>query len=133
MPVRILGFALTFAAILFVHASAAQEKKLEPKVEPVPIAAPYKTSAKALEAKEEVVKEADNHTQYRVEFAGVKDDRVPAYLYVPKGKGAKPPYPAILLQYGSGGNKTTNYIVEIGKQFVARGYVVITIDSPNQG
>src|SRR4029077_10568450 len=95
---------------------------------------PYASdSTKALEPKEEVVKEADDHTQYRVEFNGIKGDRVPAYLYVPKKKDAKGPYPAILLQYGTGGNKTTNYIVEIGKLFVSRGYVVITIDSPNQG
>lgn len=55
--------------------------------------------------------------------------------YVPKTKSnAKPgPYPAILLQYGTGGSKTTNYIVAIGKEFVAKGYVVLTIDSPGRG
>jgi dienelactone hydrolase len=54
---------------------------------------------------------------------------------VPKRKPGAPatPLPAILLQYGSGGNKTTDYIVAIGKQFVSRGYVVLTIDSPNCG
>src|SRR5204863_839471 len=66
---------------------------------------------------------------------GIKGDRVPAFLYVPKRKADAPrtAYPAILLQYGTGGNKNTNYIVGIGKQFVARGYVVLTIDSPNCG
>lgn len=106
----------------------------EPKAEPKKIGRPYKIAPDMpLESKEEVVAVADNHTQYRVEFNGVKGDRVPAYLYVPKSKDNKGPFPAILLQYGTGGNKKTNYIVEIGKQFVARGYVVITIDSPNQG
>src|SRR5205823_3858645 len=105
-------------------------------VEPKKVTAPYATDhAKPLDAKAEVVTEAADHTQFRVEFNGIKGDRVPAYLYVPGGKAikAKPPYPAILLQYGTGGNKTTNYIVAIGKQFVAAGYVVLTIDSPNCG
>jgi dienelactone hydrolase len=100
----------------------------------VPI--PYATAHdKALDTKEEVVNQADDHTQYRVEFNGIKGDRVPAYLYVPKRKAeaARTPCPAVLLQYGTGGNKTTNYIVAIGKQFVSRGYVVLTIDSPQCG
>jgi dienelactone hydrolase len=98
--------------------------------------APYPTAPdKALDVKDEVVNEANDHTQFRVEFTGVKDDRVPSYVYVPKRKADAPrtPFPAILLQYGSGGNKKTDYIVAIGKQFVSRGFVVITIDSPNQG
>lgn len=99
-----------------------------------PVPAPYPTArAKPLDAKEEFVDQADDHTRFRVEFNGVKDDRVPSYLYVPKRKADAKPAPAILLQYGSGGNKKTNYIVEIGKLFVARGFVVLTIDSPGQG
>jgi dienelactone hydrolase len=99
-------------------------------------AAPYDTAhAKPLEPKEEIVHKADNHTQYRVEFNGIKEDRVPAFLYVPKRKPDEKakPFPAILLQYGTGGNKTSDYIVGIGKQFVARGYVVLTIDSLDCG
>jgi uncharacterized protein len=97
--------------------------------------APYRTAhAAALEPKQEVVKEADDHTQYRVEFNGIKNDRVPAYLYVPKRKGKETePLPAILLQYGIGGNKKTDYIVAIGKQFVSKGFVVLTIDAPGVG
>src|SRR5205823_6316971 len=41
--------------------------------------------------------------------------------------------PAVLLQYGSGGNKNTNYIVALGRQFVEHGYVVLTIDVPGRG
>ncbi len=137
MPARTLGvltFILTALAFWAVPRDTSGQDKAEPKAEAKKAERPYAIAPdKALEPKEEVVKEADDYTQYRVEFNGVKGDRVPAYLYVPKRKGEKGPYPAILLQYGTGGNKTTNYIVEIGKQFVARGYVVITIDSPNQG
>jgi fermentation-respiration switch protein FrsA (DUF1100 family) len=50
---------------------------------------------------------------------------------VPKDGKAK--HPAVLLQYGSGGNKSTNYIVALGEQFVGRGFVVLTIDVPNRG
>ncbi|MSQ93621.1 MAG: hypothetical protein EXR98_03590 [Gemmataceae bacterium] len=138
MPIRTLGGLVLFLSLLAFwttpHNTSAQDKT-EPKAEPKKVAAPYATAPdKPLDPKEEVVNEADNHTQYRVEFNGIKGDRVPAYLYVPKNKdGRLKDCPAILLQYGSGGNKKTNYIVEIGKLFVGRGYVVITIDSPNQG
>ena len=102
--------------------------------EPKKVSPPFAIAAsKPLEPNEEVVNQADDHTQFRVEFNGIKDDRVPAYLYVPKRTADAKPAPAILLQYGSGGNKKTNYIVEIGKLFVSRGYVVLTIDSPGQG
>jgi dienelactone hydrolase len=107
-----------------------------PKTEPEPKkpAAPYKTARDApLKAEEKVVNEADDHTQYRVEFEGIKEDRVPAFLYVPKRKPKDPPAPAILLQYGTGGSKTTDYIVAIGKQFVSHGFVVLTIDAPGRG
>lgn len=102
---------------------------------PAKVPVPYATDpAKPLDVKEEIVTEAADHFQYRVEFNGIKGDRVPAYYYVPKKKDReKESFPAILLQYGSGGNKKTDYIVAIGKQFVSRGYVVLTIDSPNQG
>jgi len=122
MPVRLI--AVIFA-LLIAHPLAAQEKKVKPPYEIAP--------AKPLEAKEEIVNMADDHTLYRVEFNGIKDDRVPGYLYVPKRKADAPPCPTVLLQYGSGGNKKTDYIVAIGKQFVARGFVVLTIDSINTG
>jgi dienelactone hydrolase len=78
-----------------------------------------------------VLYEEKDHRRYGVEFDGIKGDRVPAYLYVPKD--GKATHPAVLLQYGSGGNKDTFYIVALGKQFVARGFVVLTIDVPNRG
>src|SRR5262249_37303662 len=49
------------------------------------------------------------------------------------GEAGAKTYPAVLLQYGTGGSKTTDYIVAIGKQFVAQGFVVLTIDSPGRG
>ncbi len=140
MRVRTLGgMVLSLALIAFWSMSrfaAGQEKSEAKTAEPKQAAAPYATDhAKPLAPKEEVVNEADDHTQFRVEFNGIKGDRVPAYLYVPKRKAAAPkaPCPAILLQYGTGGNKKTNYIVAIGKQFASRGYVVLTIDSPQCG
>src|SRR5688572_27649819 len=104
----------------------------EPATRP---ARPYPTAADApLDATETVVAATDTYTLYRVEFNGIaKGSRVPANLYVPKQPQFKPPYPAILLQYGTGGNKNTNYIVAIGKLAVAKGMVVLTIDSPGRG
>jgi dienelactone hydrolase len=38
-----------------------------------------------------------------------------------------------MLQYGTGGNKKTNYIVAIGELAVAKGLAVLTIDAPDRG
>src|SRR5439155_12859663 len=96
-----------------------------------PTTQPYATAHdKPLDAVQSVVQETDAYTKYRVEFNGIRA-RVPANLYIPKdGKKA---HPAVLLQYGSGGNKNTNYIVAIGLKAVEHGFVVITIDIPNKG
>ena len=134
MPLRRFVLLLVLGFLLSAGQAYAQDK-IEPKA-PAKATAPYAIAHdKPLDAKEEIVEKADDYIQYRVEFNGIKDDRVPAFLYVPKAKanGKQPAYPAILLQYGIGGNKSTDYIVAIGKQFVAKGYVVLTIDSPGQG
>jgi dienelactone hydrolase len=139
MWARILGWALVVSLSAFPATpgeTAGQDKPKSDPPEPKKVAPPYATAHdKPLEAKESLVAEADDDMQLRVEFNSIKGDRVPAYLYLPKRKPdeTKTPLPAILLQYGSGGNKKTDYIVAIGKQFVARGYVVLTIDSPNCG
>jgi dienelactone hydrolase len=97
-----------------------------------PIARPYQTAHDApLDAKSDLIADEDGFRQFRVEFAGIKGDRVPAFLYVPKSDAPK--HPAVLLQYGSGGHKGVDYIVQLGRQFVAHGFVVLTIDSPGRG
>jgi dienelactone hydrolase len=133
MSSRYLVFVVSALATISASWPATAQEPRDPQPAKA-VAVPYATAhGKALDAKEEVVNQADDHLQYRVEFNGIKGDRVPAYLYLPKRKADAQSHPAILLQYGSGGNKKTNYIVEIGKLFVSRGYVVLTIDSPNQG
>lgn len=93
---------------------------------------PYRMDHDApLKPTEEAVAEADDHRQLRVEFNGINGDRVPAFLYLPKATAG--PHPAVLLQYGTGGNKKTDYIVQIGQQFVASGFAVLTIDAPLRG
>lgn len=84
-----------------------------------------------LDPAQRVDTDADRYTRLRVEFNGIRKDRVPAFLYVPKDP--QKTHPAVLLQYGSGGNKKTNYIVALGEQFVKRGFVVLTIDVPLHG
>ena len=84
-----------------------------------------------LDPKQQVVEQADRYTRLRVEFNGIRKDRVPGFLYLPKD--GRKTHPAVLLQYGSGGNKKTNYIVALGQQFVGKGFVVLTIDSPHKG
>ena len=121
------------ANVVRAEAPATRPSTTAPATQP---RVPYRVNHGApLAAREQLVAEAADHTQYRVEFNGIEGDRVPAFLYVPKhrsgGDGAK--RPAVLLQYGSGGNKSTNYIVALGHQFVARGFVVLTIDVPNRG
>jgi dienelactone hydrolase len=140
MPVRFLWglipLIVLVASCVLTEVSRGQDGPQAKAGEPKKIVAPYATAHdKVLDSKESVVNKAADHIQFRVEFNGIKGDRVPAFLYVPKNKtGAKSvPYPAILLQYGTGGNKTTDYIMAVGKQFVARGFVVLTIDAPGRG
>src|SRR5206468_1688049 len=47
---------------------------------------------------ERLDRDAESFTRLRVEFNGIRGDRVPAYLYLPKDKAAAP-RPAVLLQY----------------------------------
>ncbi len=97
-----------------------------------PVPRPYQIAPDApLDAKQEVVADEDGFTKFRVEFNGIKGDRVPGFLYVPKNNAAT--RPAVLLQYGSGGHKGVDYIVSLGRQFVDHGFVVLTIDSPGRG
>ena len=100
--------------------------------EAVPLKRPYPVDHDApLAAEEKVVEKAAGHTKYRVEFDGIRKDRVPGFLYAPDDGKAK--HPAVLLQYGSGGHKGTFYIVALAQQFVSRGFVVLTIDAPMKG
>ena len=96
---------------------------------------PYPTAHDApLDSTEKLISTTEDYSLFRVEFNGIKSgSRVPANLYVPRKSQFKAPYPAMLLQYGTGGNKNTNYIVAIGQLAVARGMAVITIDAPDRG
>jgi len=97
-----------------------------------PLAAPYKPDhAAPLKATTHLLFENEHHKQFRVEFNGIKADRVPGFLYVPRAGSGK--FPAVVLQYGSGGNKASGYIVQIGRFFADRGFVVLTIDAPRRG
>ena len=142
MPRRAFWIACALLCLAAAPVVRADEKPNDAPDAPVPpeaapattqpIVTPYKVDHDApLDVEEKVVVEDAEHVQYRVEFNGIKGDRVPAFLYVPKN--GKTIHPAVLLQYGSGGNKTTNYIVALADQFVARGFVVLTIDVPNRG
>ena len=110
--------------VLMMSGGVAAESKV--LVPPYPIA-----HDKPLDATEVVKDEFEDHTRYRVEFNGIGGGRAPAYLYVPKDSREK--HAGVLLQYGSGGNKNTNYIVLIARRFVKKGFVVLTIDVPGRG
>lgn len=121
----LIAFAL--CCLLALRANAAG-----PTTAPV---CPYPTAHDApLDPTEKLIKTTDDYFLYRVEFNGIKKaSRVPANLYIPRKSEFKAPYPAVLLQYGTGGNKNTNYIVAIGELAVAKGLAVLTIDSPDRG
>jgi dienelactone hydrolase len=119
--------------VLLLTTAVAQAAAAAPPTTAPAVVVPFGVAHDApLDAVERLVEEHEDHTLYRVEFNGIQGDRVPAYVYVPKN-GRRAKHPAVLLQYGSGGNKTTYYIVALGKQFVSRGFMVITIDVPRRG
>src|SRR5687768_14312076 len=96
MRYRIALILLTFASTSFAAAPLTR-----------PTTRPYLVAHdKPLEAVEKMLTSTADYTHYRVEFNGIRG-RVPAFLYVPNdGRKA---HPAVLLQYGSGGSKKTNY------------------------
>jgi len=124
---RVTTLSLSLATAAFAAEPAT------PSTQPSDTApAPFQVDHDApLDPVERIDRDANAFSRLRVEFNGIRRDRVPAYLYLPKG-GAKP-RPSVLLQYGSGGNKNTNYIVALGEQFASRGFVVLTIDAPLRG
>jgi dienelactone hydrolase len=125
---RMTAAALAAFAMIVAAASLSYADEAAKAVD-----APFRVAHDApLDVAERVVTQTDGYAQYRIEFNGIESgSRVPAFVYVPKD--GKDKHPAVLLQYGSGGNKSTNYITELGRQFVGRGFVVLTIDVPNRG
>jgi dienelactone hydrolase len=117
---RIAAFALLFVVVAFARGADAT----------IPFAVDHDAP---LEPAERVESETDAYTRLRVEFNGIRKDRVSAFLYLPKSKQSATTRPAVLLQYGIGGSKKTNYIVALGEQCAARGFVVLTIDAPMKG
>lgn len=127
--------AACFVAIVISLSAPRLHGEPAPTTRPAaaaPTKRPFRVDHDApLGAKEHLVAETPEYAQHRVEFNGIEGDRVPAFLYLPKD--GKATHPAVLLQYGSGGNKSTGYITALGRQFVSRGFVVLTIDVPNRG
>ncbi|MCY2955037.1 MAG: dienelactone hydrolase family protein [Planctomycetota bacterium] len=107
--------------------AATTQPATQPRIRPYAIA-----PTAPLNPTEKPIAKPPTYSHIRVEFNGIeKDSRVPANLYIPINN--RPRHPAVLLQYGSGGNKNTNYIVFLGQQFANAGFVVLTIDIPNKG
>ena len=124
-----MRFGSVLSACVVLASTLARAENLP---SPMPPPCPYPVDHDAaLDAQEKLVETAKDHHKYRVEFNGIRKDRVPGFLYVPDDKQAK--HPAVLLQYGSGGNKSTFYITALAQQFVAKGFVVLTIDAPLKG
>src|SRR5688572_18470427 len=99
-PAETTPLACTLALLLGLGSAAARGAE--------PSAPPYHVDHTApLDATERLVTETLKYAQYRVEFNGIRRDRVPAFVYVPRD--GKAVHPAVLLQYGSGGNKSTYY------------------------
>lgn len=117
-------FFVACAATLLAAADAGDTSSLARPPYPVAHDAP-------LAARQRLVERGGQHERYRVEFNGIRGDRVPGYLYTPVHHPAR--HPAVLLQYGSGANKDTKYIVTLGRRFADRGFVVLTIDSALRG
>jgi dienelactone hydrolase len=124
---------LALIAGLLSAAAALPARAAGPTTAPLPC--PYATAHDApLDATEKLLRTTDDYAIYRVEFNGIKPgSRVPANLYIPRRPASKSPHPAILLQYGTGGNKNTNYIVAIGQIAASKGLAVLTIDAPDRG
>src|SRR5687767_13921571 len=134
MRVGVVSVVICLTLALVQGSAPSPARANEPRPQP-PVESkkpPYPVDHDApTDPAETVVEETPGYTRLRVEFNGIRKDRVPGFLYLLKDN--QKTHAAVLLQYGSGGNKKTHYIVALGQQFVAKGFVVLTIDSPNKG
>ena len=72
----------------------------------------------------------------QVTLTGSQGDPVPGNLYLPEdapNMWPKARHPALLLQFGTDGDKDIDYIVELAEGMVELGFVVLTIDMPGRG
>lgn len=126
MPVSGALLRYSFFIVLTVGALPSAAAQLGEEKCPYPVA-----HAAALRSQERVVDSQGRHTRYRVEFNGIRCDRVPGYLYVPRNVHGR--CPAVLLEYGSGASKDNAFIVALGRRFAENGFVVLTADVPLRG
>ncbi|MPZ14356.1 MAG: prolyl oligopeptidase family serine peptidase [Chloroflexi bacterium] len=92
---------------------------------------PPDISTKVLE-----VSEQGDHTRYRVQYAGVENDQIPAFLLRPPGAG---PFPAVAVHHQHNGERhlgksevcglAGDPLQAFGPALVARGLVVLAPDS----
>lgn len=79
------------------------------------------------------VKEAEStagYNSYLVTYRSARDNRVPGYLVLPKGKEGEK-LPCIILMHGLGGNKTM--FKAMWPMLTAQGYALFAIDAANHG
>ncbi len=121
------SFLLAFAlALSGQDASANAGRHASPNKAPYPVA-----HGAALGASQRFVDREGQQIRYRVEFNGVRGDRVPGYLYVPQD--GRHTHPTVMVQYGSGASKDTPYIVRLARRFADHGFEALTIDIPLRG
>ncbi len=75
--------------------------------------------------------ENERRTRSLLLYDSVHDQRVSAIVAVPKG--FSPPYPAVLLVHGSGGNKDTSYISWASEMLLKQGFLTLSLDTQYHG
>jgi dienelactone hydrolase len=84
-----------------------------------------------LEAKTKPLDENTKRTRFSLSYMSAHDQRVTAVFALPKRFA--PPYPAVLLVHGSGGNKDTSYIQWVSEALLAQGYATLSLDTQYHG
>lgn len=82
----------------------------------------------------------DRFTRYAIAITVAKDERLPAYLYLPAGmrKNEKRPAMLVLHETGDPGKELVHYVKgfenrALARELAERGYVVIAPDYPSMG
>jgi predicted esterase len=73
----------------------------------------------------------DKRARFHLSYLSAHDQRVTALIALPRRY--TPPYPAVLLVHGAGGDKDTSYIQWISETLVAQGYATLSIDTQYHG
>lgn len=126
--------ALLVLALVLSRTAFAQNSSSAPQADPVDAMRQafyaYDRSL-PLNAKLKLLDSNGRRARYHVTYDSAHDQRVTAILSLPKRYA--PPFPAVILMHGAGGNKDVEYVRFASEALVGQGIATISLDAQYRG